>query len=579
MAKMYKLLFYLLTLIIVTLINACKSNPIVTTKFGQIKGFSGNYGDHNYEAFLGIPFAQPPLGHLRFQLPQPFNSTWSTPYEAVNFKDGCVQNPESYFNFNISEDCLYLNLWRPEINDENNSELLPVFYLMHGSGYIKKSGALPPNQGDVLAATQKIIVVNSNYRLGAFGFAHGSHTSMPGNLGIYDTLTVLRWIRHNIRSFGGDPNRVTLAGQSAGSKIASLLATLPDEFDSQSLFSRLIMMSGVATNQIHAENVSVALAKTRLLASKVNCLSQVDQFESSNELSDETIDCLKKVDASDLLKAQNSEDITAIGCSEISVFLPVYGTDLIPDQPMINHARQIESIKDKPMLFGAEQDEATLFVAVSCVFSLSDAYAYITKRVSFAIKDIKPDQIDYFYKHYFNDADPSDSYDIRSRCVKLCSDMNYNCPSLILSEFFSQENPDIHFFLNTYVGEKLAQNDGRLYGTLHGDDVKFGLGDPIRQYNLYTPNDRKFSQFFLNLFGNFTKGLNFDDWPSIAVDMNDYESLQIIKKLNLPPTNIVDHDQQICIKWAELFNYSIPQFQTSDKNQEIESKLLNNIAY
>ncbi|XP_015793239.1 acetylcholinesterase-1-like [Tetranychus urticae] len=555
MAKMYKPLFYLLTLIILTLIEVCKSNPIVTTKFGQIKGFSGNYSDHNYESFLGIPFAEPPLGHLRFQLPQPFNSTWTTPYEAVNFKDGCVQNPSSAYKFNISEDCLYLNLWRPELSIESNdTELLPVFYFIHGSGYTSSSSAKESNQGDVLAATQKIIVVNSNYRLGAFGFAHGSHTSMPGNLGIYDTLTVLRWIRDNIRSFGGDPNRVTLAGQSSGSKVVSILSTLPDKFDSQSLFSRLIMMSGSATKQIHAENVSVALAKTRLLASKVNCLSQVDQLESSDELSDETVDCLKKLDAKDLLKAQNSKDITAIGCSEISVFLPVYGTDLLPYRPMINHAKQIERIKDKPMLFGAEQDEASMFSSVDGIFTLNDAYEFTKKRISFAIKNIKPDKIDSIYKFYFNGTDPSSPYDIRSRCVKLCSDMNYHCPSLILAEFLSQKNADIHFYLNSYVGEKLAENAGRLYGTKHGDDVKFGLGSPIRQYNLYTPNDRRFSQLFLDLFGTFAKGFHLIGWPSITINMNDYESLQIIKNLNLPPTNIVDHGQQICIKWAELFS-------------------------
>lgn len=545
------------TFCILFLISVCTTDPIVTTRFGQIQGFTGNYDDAKYEAFIGIPFAEPPLGDLRFQLPKPFNSTWSTPYQALNYGNGCYQKPASYFNFNISEDCLYLNIWRPEMTDQNDdSELFPVLYFLHGSGYTSSSSSMPQVQGNVLAATQKIIVVSSNYRLGAFGFAYGSHTLMPGNLGLYDALTVLRWIRDNIKSFGGDPNEVTLSGQSAGSKMVSFLASLPDKFESQTLFSRLIMMSGVATNQIHADSESIALAKTRLLASKVNCLSQIDKLNSSNELSDETIDCLKKTDANDILKAQNSKDITTIGCSEITVFLPVHGTDLIPNRPMINHGLKLESLTDKPMLFGAEQDEASMFTPsqVSGIFTLKDAYEYTKQRISFAIKDIKTDKIDSIYKYYFKDVDPSNVYDIRSRCVKLASDMNYHCPSLILSEFFSQKNSDIHFYLNSYAGENLAQNSGRLYGTKHGDDVVFGFGDPIRQPNLYTPNDKKFSQLALDLFGSFVKGSHLTDWPSIVINPNDYEPLQIIKRLNLLPTNIVDHDQKICIKWTELFS-------------------------
>nr|URT94892.1 CC06 [Tetranychus cinnabarinus] len=552
---MYQLLFYTLTLLFLTPNSICKTKPIVTTKFGQIKGLAGKHGDLKYEAFLGIPFAEPPLGHLRFQLPQPFNSTWTTPYEAVNYGNGCSQKPSTKNNFNTSEDCLYLNIYRPVLEGESNgTDLLPVMYFVHGSGYTVGSG----RSSYMLAATQKIIYVSSNYRLGALGFAHGSSTSMPGNLGIYDALTVLRWIRDNIRSFGGDPNRVTLTGQSAGSKIVSILATLPDKFESQSLFSRLIMMSGAATNQMHADHASAALSKTRLLASKVNCLSHVDQFESSNELSDETVNCLKKVDAKDLVKAQHSNDIKAVGCSEITIFLPVYGTELIPDQPMINHAKQIGSIKDKPMLFGSEQDEASMMSSVDGIFTLKDAYKFTKKRISFAIKNITNDRIDEIYKLYFADADPSSPYDIRSRCAKLGSDMNYRCPSLILAEFFSQKNPNIHFYLNSYVGEKSAENSGRLYGTKHGDDISFASGNPILNHEAYTDNDRRFSKLFLDLFGNFTKGLKFDDWPSIAVDMNDYEYPQIIKKLTLPPTNMLYHDQQICMKWAELLNYSIP---------------------
>ncbi|XP_015791166.1 acetylcholinesterase-1-like [Tetranychus urticae] len=548
-----------LILFIFTLVNICKTNPIVTTRFGQIKGTTGNYSDHKYEAFLGIPFAEPPLGHLRFQLPKPLNPTWSTPYEAVNFKDACIQRRESYFNFNISEDCLYLNLWRPESAGKHDGELLPVFYLIHGSGYIKKSGALPQNQGDVLAATQNVIAVNSNYRLGALGFAHGSRTSMPGNIGIYDTLIVLRWIRDNIRSFGGDPNRVTLAGQSAGSNMVTIIATLPNKFETQHLFSRLIMMSGVTINHMQADHVSTALSKTRLLATKVNCLSRFDQFESSGELSDETVDCLKKADAYDLLEAQFSEDVIALGNVEVAAFLPVYGTELITDHPMINHIKRIESIKDKPMLFGVEQDETTRYVSLSNISTMNDAYEFIKKRITKAIKGIKTDKIDYFYKFYFDDVDPTNSDEIKAKCVNFFNDMCFHCPSLILAEFFSQKSSNIHFYLNGYVGEVLAQDPGRPYGTLHADDIMFALGEPIRTYKNYTENDRKFGQLFSNLFGDFIKGVNFDDWPSIAVMMKDYESPQIIKKLDLPPMNVVFRNQEICMDWADLFNYSIPR--------------------
>lgn len=182
-------------------------------------------------SYLGVPFAAPPLGDLRWRPPAPA-ARWSGVRKADRFAPACLQTGVSMPGETppaISEDCLYLNVWTPATR---SGERLPVMVFIHGGGYENGATALPLYAGDRLAK-RGVVVVTIAYRLGAFGFlAHPDLTAesgrgSSGNYGLMDQVAALEWVQRNIGAFGGDPDRVTLLGQSAGSIAISALMTSP----------------------------------------------------------------------------------------------------------------------------------------------------------------------------------------------------------------------------------------------------------------------------------------------------------------------------------------------------------------
>ena len=177
--------------------------------------------------FLGIPYAQPPLGSLRFNLPQPINQSWSK-RQAIAYGDWCHSSPLSLpgytqtgFDHNESEDCLTLNVVRP--TGVNDSARLPVLVWIYGGGFVEGGSADQRYNMSFLVQEsvqmgQPIIGVSFNYRLSGFGFLQGRVVNATGvaNIGLYDQRFALHWIQENIMAFGGDPSRVTIQGESAG---------------------------------------------------------------------------------------------------------------------------------------------------------------------------------------------------------------------------------------------------------------------------------------------------------------------------------------------------------------------------
>jgi para-nitrobenzyl esterase len=213
---------------------------------------SGTPGKHpSVMVFKGIPYAAPPIGGLRWRAPQPV-AVWQGIRPASQFGASCIQSivaerkPWTYefmTHGQISEDCLYLNVWTPA---QSARERHPVLVWVHGGANTEGSAAVPVYDGDALAA-RGLVVVTINYRLGVFGFlAHPELTgesgyNASGNYALLDLVAALRWVRNNIAAFGGDPNRVTLAGQSAGASITHSLTASPL---ARGLFQRAIAESG-----------------------------------------------------------------------------------------------------------------------------------------------------------------------------------------------------------------------------------------------------------------------------------------------------------------------------------------------
>ncbi|KAH8660531.1 Alpha/Beta hydrolase protein [Xylariales sp. PMI_506] len=192
--------------------------PTVTLQNGSYQGVHNNY--YNVDAFLAMPFSQPPVGNLRLALPVPLNSTFSGVRNATELGPACVQFSAATINRPISEDCLTINVYRPS-GYENGS--LPVLVWIFGGGYIQGSNYDPRYNltfivNESARMGKPIIAANINYRLNGFGFLDGPVIREAGlsNIGLYDQRLALSWVQENIGSFGGDPTRVTIWGQSAG---------------------------------------------------------------------------------------------------------------------------------------------------------------------------------------------------------------------------------------------------------------------------------------------------------------------------------------------------------------------------
>ncbi|XP_026753176.2 esterase E4-like [Galleria mellonella] len=199
----------------------------VITSFGTVRGRVATDGD--YFAFLGIPYAEPPVGKRRFKAPFP-PSPWDGVYEA-NRTVMCPQNGVG------QEDCLILNIFTPT---KIINELVPVLVYIHGGSFLIGSG---PTKGMDYLIKENIIVVTINYRLGALGFLCLGIDEAPGNAGMKDQVAALEWIKRNIANFGGDPNEVTIYGMSAGAASVELLVLSKM---SRGLFKRAIVESASA---------------------------------------------------------------------------------------------------------------------------------------------------------------------------------------------------------------------------------------------------------------------------------------------------------------------------------------------
>jgi para-nitrobenzyl esterase len=219
---------------------------IVDTRSGKVQGLELD-GVH---VFRGIPFAKPPVGDLRWRRPQP-EEPWSDVRDATQFSKESAQSPfpmaalfggEQPAN---SEDSLYLNVWTPGLDDAHR----PVMVWVHGGAFMNGSGTTPWYDGTRFALHGDAVVVTINYRLASFGFLHladlfGDEFAGSGNLGILDQVAALEWVRDNIEAFGGDPDRVTVFGESAGGGSVGTLLGLPS---ARGLFAAAIPQSGAAS--------------------------------------------------------------------------------------------------------------------------------------------------------------------------------------------------------------------------------------------------------------------------------------------------------------------------------------------
>jgi len=250
------LTLYLLLAAVTTM--AAESGPIVAVSGDRVQGAILSAGG---AVFKGIPYAQPPVGALRWREPLPVKA-WPGVRAATNFEPACAQTPQLLPDIakTSKEDCLYLNVWTPDWPSKSGK---PVMVWIPGGGNFAGAASRPIHDSDSLAR-HGIVLVTLNYRLGVFGFfshpllTRESPHHASGNQGILDQIAALKWVRDNISKFGGDPRNVTIFGESAGSLDVSVLMTSPL---SKGLFRRVIGESGAVV--ILGDPLTLAQAEQR----------------------------------------------------------------------------------------------------------------------------------------------------------------------------------------------------------------------------------------------------------------------------------------------------------------------------
>ncbi|XP_055597278.1 juvenile hormone esterase-like [Uranotaenia lowii] len=273
----------------------CQEAPAVETEDGCLCGkMMPGLDGPEFDAFLGVPYAKPPVGKLRFANPVP-SDPFEGFYNASYSRSECIQKNELVpMKDHVSgdEDCLYLNVYRPL---ERNS-LLPVMVYIHGGGFIS-GNAHPQMVGpEKFMDTGKVLMVTVQYRLGAFGFFSTGDKYAPGNFGLKDQSLALRWVQNNIERFGGDPEKVTIFGTSAGASSVQLHMMSPL---SRGLFSRAILSSGSAL-----AHWSRPFEKQLFMARD---LAEAAGFRSKQQLtSKQIVESLRKVKAADLIETMES---------------------------------------------------------------------------------------------------------------------------------------------------------------------------------------------------------------------------------------------------------------------------------
>jgi len=265
----------------------------IKTDKGKIRGKMAD--DGQVRIFLGIPYAAPPIGTLRWKPPQP-GLKWNGVRETTNFGSRCMQ-PDIYHDMEFrdgggSEDCLNLNVWTPA---RDKKAKLPVMVWIYGGGFVAGATSEPRQDGEHLAH-KGVVLVSMNYRLGLFGFfahpdlAAESPQHAAGNYGLMDQTAALQWVHRNIGAFGGDPHNVTQSGQSAGAMLSAALGTVAQ---AKGLFDRAVpisMQTLVASDpERQARNTSKVLSQLGLPSSdlaKLKSLPVADLLKAQKTVRD-----------------------------------------------------------------------------------------------------------------------------------------------------------------------------------------------------------------------------------------------------------------------------------------------------
>ena len=482
--------------------------PVVTTDKGPVAGtFKGQTN-----LFLGIPYAAPPVGALRWKPPVPA-AAWSAPLDATAYGPACLQSGEAgKLAPGTSEDCLTLNVWAPA---NPASEKAPVLFWIHGGSFVGGSGR--EFDGQALSEATGAVVITINYRLGPLGFlAHpdlsaedAAHPS-SGMYGIEDQRAALVWAKANVKAFGGDPDNITVFGQSAGG-ISTCLQLLSPQ--SKGLFQRTIIESGACTTG--------SITK--------------QQAEATGAGFTDALGCSNAADRLSCLRGKTSDEVL-LALSGGATWFPFADGFNIPEPPRKMLADG--NFTKVPTLLGTTKKEGTFFVLATDIPD-DAAYAAILE----ATFPGKSAEIMALY--------PSASYGSpKAAYAEIYGDVAFVCPTRTTARALS--NAGVATYLYQFVHEPL----GALLGPFHGAEVAFvfggfeniGFGDNDLAF---TPEQKQLSSVMQSYWFNMAKSGDPNSAGAAAWPQYDAVSDQNIV-LDLTPSTQAELKQHLCDFWEQL---------------------------
>ncbi|XP_023932222.1 cholinesterase [Lingula anatina] len=479
---------------------------VVTTKLGDLKGLSGKVRfrgkTHVLKKFLGVPFAQPPLKELRFKPPRA-PAPWKPDlYNATYYRHTCMQEKLDRDEMqkqipgfkNFSEDCLYLNIFTTYDFTDSSSLPHPVMVFIHGGSYV--AGSAQTILGDVLPLKGVVLVV-IQYRLGAFGFLSTGDHHAPGNTGLLDQTMALKWVKDNIGHFGGDTDRVTIFGQSAG---ASSIGLHLVSSKSKGLFHQVIMQSGVDLSPWAIHGVHSALHTSQELGRMVGCPTHLNVL---------LVECLRKVDAQEIADfisdSHQGSDPLDLPWSPV-----VQGEGeeafLVDDPKVLRENGRFH--RDVRVMAGFTSDEgAAIIQSIADQFNMADLLR--EEKISqsalgsllhhyFPIKNgiLAGEIYNTIARGYQNTTEGVETGVYRQGMVDILTDYMFAAPAHQVLRHHSQHN-ETFMYVFGYRSPNIRTNFWM--GTTHNDDLPFVFGLPFHttkmRHNCSTLDSALYSKF------------------------------------------------------------------------------------
>ncbi|XP_064471258.1 cholinesterase-like [Ornithodoros turicata] len=530
----------LVFLLLTSVGGVADTDPVIHTTNGDVRGSHVITHHGKVRAFLGIPFAEPPLGELRFQKPISARK-WDGIYNATTQPKFCPQSAV-YVNrfFNVphqnvsSEDCLYLNIYSPIPQAEAQELLKPVIVYIHGGAFSYGGIAMEVLNTSELTAREDVVTVAIAYRVGAFGFLNVGTEDAPGNVGLYDQNLALRWVRANIGFFGGNPELVTLMGESAGSVSVGLHLLSPL---SRGLFKRAVMQSGSPFTSILFSNKREAMERASQLAKVLGCESDEKNVKATPK---EVVQCLRSANFHEILNA--TEKIHAGGKE---AFFPVFGDELIPEL----NADYIQS--DVELLTGITEDEGDFFLyaLLGPVRNLSRVDSITKGEVQFFVKIILKSQttknIKPIMQRYFEFVQNDDTLGALHAGSDVIGDFLLSCPTLQFAKLVSVNNNSVYFYRFAY---QPSFNDWPDWVRItHGDDIVFSLGSLYNTVSNFTEKDSQAASNFMRIISTFSRtgfprDLGGETWQKF--ENETYYYLDVARNSNMQKGGLKDEHCQ-----------------------------------